>query len=169
MYQILFFHVNFLRHDIYFPIQMILIRHKTWYPPPLKYISRVIITDNKSLLSLWTWFIFLRLLLKSLPPMTAIEVKTVSPILNVDGSIYFPAVIFSFKVDQYFFVIYFQYFPRKNVSAWYAKSIIHFLLQTCIQVNPQKTPYMDVVTLDTYLTFYHKIDDTETHHIHNQA
>ena len=29
--------------------------------------------------------------------------------------------------------------------------------------------YMDVVTLDTYLTIDHKIEDNETHHIHNQA
>ena len=36
-----------------------------------------------------------------LPPITAIEVKIVSPILHVDGRISFAFSSFSFKFDQY--------------------------------------------------------------------
>ena len=44
-----------------------------------------------------------------------------------------------------------------------------FILIICIQGNPQRTPNMDVVRLNTYLTLDNKIEDTETHHIHDQA
>ena len=44
-----------------------------------------------------------------------------------------------------------------------------FKSQICIEGNPQNTPNMDVVRIDTYLTLGHKIEDTETHHIRDQA
>ena len=122
------------------------------YTPP-----RVIIKYNKSLLSLLTRFIFLGLLLKSLPPMTAKEVKHVSPILYFDGIIYFAVVSFCFNIDQYLFATTFSILPQKNVSAWPAKSKTHFSFTIFLQGNPQNTPTMDVVRLDTFLTLDNKI------------
>ena len=57
----------------------------TTVTPPLKFFSRVIITDTKSLLSSWKLFIVLVQFMNSFTTMIAIDIKDVSPILNCNG------------------------------------------------------------------------------------
>ena len=136
-------------------------------PSPYIFL-RVIITNTKLLLSLWRWFIFLDLLLNSLPPMIAVEVKHAFPILHFDGIISFAVLIVCFNVKQHFFVTILQYFTTQMF--WLElPSLTSIFLWICLQGKPQRTPNIDVVRLNTYLTLDHKVEDTETHHIHNQA
>ena len=136
--------------------------------PPFIPSPKPIIKNNKTLLYVWTWFGFLGLLLNILPRMKVMEVKHITPILHFDGIIYFATVNFCPNVDQYFFV-FFQYFPEKMFWLDLPSLTPIILLRLFLQVNSQKTPNMDVVRLDTYLTIDHKIDDINTYHIHNQA
>ena len=119
-----------------------IIKHSS---PPLIITTRVIIKETKYLLSLCIWFIFLRWLLKSLPPITSIGVKIVSPILNVDVSSSLALSGFSFKVVQYWLLFPFSISSivildsihyQKNVSAWLDKSNTRFL----INLSPVKPP-----------------------------
>ena len=131
--------LHLLGHDLYFPSQIFLLHHKARCPLPL-YFPRVIITDKKSLLSLWTWFRFLGFLLKSLPPITSIEVKNVSPILYFDGSIYLAIVSFCFNFDQYFFVTLFSILFQTNILAWPANSNTNFSFKILSPRKVSKDP-----------------------------
>ena len=96
--------------------------------------------------------------------MKSTEAKKYPSFLHFDGRIYFAIESFSFKFDQYFLVTLKQQF-RPDVISLTPIS----LYKNCLQGNPQNTPYIDVITLDTYLTIDNKIEDNETHHIQNQA
>ena len=142
---------------------------KNTFSPTIKLFPRVIITDNRFVVSLWTLLIFLELLLKTSPPMTAIQVKHVSPVMYFHDIFSFAVVIFCFNLNQCLFVALLSIYSKTNIYASPAKSTTHFSSMGFLQDNPQKIPNMDVVIVDTYLILDQKIEDTETHHIHNQA
>ena len=50
--------------------------------PPLTFVPSVMITDNKSFSSLWSWLWIFGMLLNNLPPITTTFVKQVFPILH---------------------------------------------------------------------------------------
>ena len=117
--------------------------------------------------SLWTRFIFLGLLLKSLPLMKSIEVKHV-PQFCILMVILFRWCNFLSQCQPVFICYHFQHISRilflldlsflPNIFKW-----------VFLHDNHQKILNMDVVILDTYLTLNNKIGDTDTHHIHNKS
>ena len=77
---------------------------------------------------------------KELPPMTAIEVKNAPPSLHFDGRMFFASVSFSIKVEQNFFVVIFQYLPRKQLQLDLSSLTPIFPLQILSPGKPSKDP-----------------------------
>ena len=101
--------------------------------PSTSIFPRVIIAETKSLLYFCTWFRFLGWLMKSLPPMTSIGVKIVSPILHVDGSIYFSfSSIFS-KLSNIELFLLFHY---HHLLPWIQYIIKHMFLLDLPSLTP---------------------------------
>ena len=59
-------------------------------------------------------------------------------------------------------------FPEKK-SVWLANFYHPYSFMIFLHYHPWNIPNTDMVILYTYLTLDNKIEDTETHHIHNQA
>ena len=136
--------------------------------PPLILVTRVIITQQ--ILSLFMDMVHIFGVITE--EFTSIEShRSKTCFLNSTFWRYFsfPVVSFCFNVNQYLFVTLFPIHTYKNISAWPAKYNTYFSLIFVFQDNPQKTPNMDVIIIDTYLNIHHKLEDTETHHTHNQA
>ena len=74
--------------------------------------------------------------------MISIQVENVSPIMHFDGSDSSATVSFSFKVYQYLFVTIFIILPKKKIPLDLSSPTPIFLLQSFLQGNLQKTPYM---------------------------
>ena len=136
--------------------------------PPLILVTRVIITQQ--ILSVFMDMVHIfGVITEDFTSNDIHRSKTCFPNSAFWRYFSFAVVSFCFNVNQYLFVTPFLIHSQTNVSAWPAKSNNHFSFMISLQDNPQKTPNMDVVILNTYLNLHNKIEDKETHHNHNQA
>ena len=98
--------------------------------------------------------------------------KKVPPILHVDGRISFdfsfflsnlPNIDLVFLFQYHELLSWFQYIPRNMFPLDFTS-----LIPIWFKLVYRKIIKRDMITLDTYLNIFHKIENTETHCIHTK-
>ena len=127
--------VNVLGHDLYLPSQTFLLHHKTWCP-------RFIMKDKKYLVSLWTWFFFFGVITEDFIFNDSNRSKTCFPNSSFCRYFIFCCCKVLFQCNPIFFIIIFQYIPRKMFLLDLPSLTPLFV--NFLQDNPQNAPNMDV-------------------------